>query len=31
MVARTYPVLSVFLASGIGYFVGKARGYMRRR
>jgi hypothetical protein len=30
MVVRNYPVLSVFLAAGLGYFVGKARGYMAR-
>ena len=31
VVVREYPVLSVFLASGIGYLLGRARGSVSAR
>lgn len=31
VVVRDYPVLSVFLASGLGYLLGRARGSVRKR
>jgi hypothetical protein len=31
LVVRNYPVLSVFLASGLGYLLGRARGSLRER
>jgi F420-dependent methylenetetrahydromethanopterin dehydrogenase len=31
LVVRDYPVLSVFLASGLGYLLGRARGSVRKR
>jgi len=31
VVVRDYPVLSVFLASGLGYLLGRARGPVRGR